>query len=240
MLLEVKGLYVNYGSLPALENISLNVAEGEIVAMLGPNGAGKSTSLKAITGVLGATGGEIKSGDILFMGNQIRNIPPYELVKKGISLVPEDRRVFPSMTVQENLEMGAFSLSNREKTMESLKNIFELFPILQKRNKQRAGTLSVGEQQILAMGRALMIKPILLLLDEPSLGLSPNYVELVFNKIKEINSNGTTVLLVEQNARMALQYSHRAYVFEIGKISFTDNSKKLMKDERIIKSFLGA
>jgi branched-chain amino acid transport system ATP-binding protein len=222
-----------------LENVSLSVAEGEIVAMIGPNGAGKSTSLKAISGILKATGGEIKSGDIFFMGNQIKNTPPYELVKKGISLVPEDRRVFPTMTVQENLEMGAFTLSSREIIKEAMENVFDLFPILRERKKQRAGTLSAGEQQMLAMGRALMIKPKLLLLDEPSIGLSPNYVEAVFDKIKEINSNGTTVLLVEQNARMALEYSHRAYVFEIGKIAFADDSKKLIEDDRVKKSFLG-
>lgn len=240
MLLEVKSLCVNYGSLRALENVSLSVAEGEIVAMIGPNGAGKSTSLKAVSGILKATGGEIKSGDILFMGGIIKNTPPYELVKKGISLVPEDRRVFPTMTVQENLEMGAFLISRREKIEEAMESVFELFPVLQERKKQRAGTLSVGEQQMLAMGRALMIRPKLLLLDEPSLGLSPNYVEAVFNKIKAINSNGTTVLLVEQNARMALEYSHRAYVFDVGKIAFEDYSKKLMNNERVIKSFLGA
>lgn len=239
MLLEVRKLNVNYGSLRALDNVSLNVAEGEIVAMIGPNGAGKSTTLKAISGIIKATGGEIKSGDIFFVGDQIKNTPPYELVKKGISLVPEDRRVFPTMTVQENLEMGAFSLSSREIIKKAMDNVFTLFPILRERKKQVAGTLSVGEQQMLAMGRALMIKPKLLLLDEPSLGLSPNYVEAVFNKISEINSIGTTVLLVEQNARMALEYSHRAYVFEIGKIAFTDNSKNLIENEKIKKSFLG-
>lgn len=207
MLLEVKNLTVYYDSVLALDNISLNVNEGEIVAMIGPNGAGKSTVLKAICGLLSATGGEIKGGDVLFKGESIKGRQPYQLVEKGICLVPEGRRVFTSMTVLENLEMGAFTIKQSSvignQLSERLNKVFELFPVLKERQKQRSGTLSGGEQQMLAIGRALMLKPKLLLLDEPSLGLSPNHVETVFEKIKEINKDGTTILIVEQNARMA-------------------------------------
>lgn len=238
-LLEVKDLTVHYGTVQALNNISLEVHKGEIVAMIGPNGAGKSTALKAICGLLKATGGEMKSGEITFNGESIKNIPPYELVKKGISLVPEDRRVFPSMSVRENLEMGAFIRNDKKANKEAMEKVFSLFPILKERQKQKAGTMSSGEQQMLAMGRALMLNPILLLIDEPSLGLSPNYVEAVFEKIKEINQNGATILLVEQNARMALEYSDRGYVFEIGKIALEDTGKNLLENDVVRKTFLG-
>lgn len=239
MLLEVNNLNVYYGTVQALKNISINVNEGEIVAMIGPNGAGKSTVLKAICGLLKATDGEITSGEVIFRKKSIKNLPPYELVKKGISLVPEDRRVFPTMSVQENLEMGAFIRKNKEAIIEAMEKVFLLFPILKKRNKQKAGTLSTGEQQMLAMARALMLQPKLLLIDEPSLGLSPNYIEAVFDKIKEVNQDGTSILLVEQNARIALEYSDRAYVFEIGKITFEGRSNGLLKNEKIKKAFLG-
>lgn len=242
MLLEVKNLSVSYGMVRALRDVSFQVDEGEIVAMIGPNGAGKSTALNATCGVLQATDGQIDSGEILFQGKSIKEFKTHELVKKGISLIPEGRRVFPTMTVHENLEMGGYiavgsrQLAERRKGM---KRIFELFPGLKEREKQRAGTLSSGEQQMLAIGRALMLKPSLLLLDEPSLGLSPNYVRLVFEKLEQINKDGISVLLVEQNARMALEVCHRGYVFEIGSIAMEGDRKTLLKDHRIKKVFLG-
>lgn len=241
MLLEVKELTVNYGMVRAINNISLVVNEGEIVAMIGPNGAGKSTTLKAICGLLKETNGEIKNGDVVLRGESIKNVPTYDLVKKGLSLVPEGRRVFPTMSVLDNLEMGFYTQSSNTKVQlsEAINKVFNLFPVLRQRLKQKAGTLSGGEQQMLAIGRALMLKPKLLLLDEPSLGLSPNYVEDVFEKIKEINRDGTTILLVEQNARMALEYADRGYVFEIGKIAFKDKARNLLENDEVRKSFLG-
>ena len=237
MLLEVKNLTVFYGTVEALNRVSLHVSEGEIVAMIGPNGAGKTTALKAICGLIKLEAPS--SGEIIFNGENIENLRTDILVKKGMSLVPEGRRVFPSMTVLENLEMGGYIRSDKKAIRESIERVFELFPAIKHRRKQRAGTLSSGEQQMLAMGRALMLKPKLLLLDEPSLGLSPNYVETVFNRIKEINKSGTSILLVEQNARIALEYSHRGYVFEIGKILLEGDSENLLKNEQIRKSFLG-
>lgn len=241
MLLEVKDLTVYYGMVKALNNVSLRVNEGDIVALIGPNGAGKSTALKAICGLLRATSGEIKTGEVIFAGESIKNVPPYDLIEKGISLVPEGRRVFPTMSVSENLEMGFYTQFSAASVhlSERLNKVFNLFPVLKERRKQKAGTLSGGEQQMLAIGRALMLKPKVLLLDEPSLGLSPNYVEDVFEKIKEINRDGTTILLVEQNARMALEYADRGYVFEIGKIAFEDKAKKLLENDEVRKSFLG-
>ncbi len=239
MLLEVNELTVCYGTVQALNSVSLGVSEGEIVALIGPNGAGKSTALKAICGLLKSSGGEIISGDVLFSGQSIKNIPPHDLVKKGISLVPEGRRVFSSMTVMENLEMGGYIRKNKKSNLESLDRIFELFHILKERRKQKAGTLSSGEQQMLSIGRALMLQPRLLLLDEPSLGLSPNYMEIVFDKLQEINRSGTTILLVEQNARMALEHAGRGYVFKIGEIFLEDTGKNLLESEQIRKSFLG-
>lgn len=233
-ILQVKNLTVYYDTVLALNNISLNISDGEIVAMIGPNGAGKSTALKAICGLL-----KPYSGEILFRGENINGKQPYQLVKKGLCLVPEGRRVFSSMTVLENLEMGAFIKNNKKAIYENIGKVFSLFPVLKERQKQRAGTLSSGEQQMLAIGRALMLKPKLLLLDEPSLGLSPNYVDIVFEKIKEINRDGTTVLLVEQNARIALEYADRGYVFEIGKIAFKDKAKNLLENDEVRKSFLG-
>lgn len=233
MLLEVRDLTVYYGSVLALDNVSLTVGDGAIVAMIGPNGAGKSTALKAICGLV-----KPNSGKILFQRENINGNQPYQLVEKGLCLVPEGRRVFSSMTVLENLEMGAYT-RNDKKTFQDVDKVLSLFPILKERQRQRAGTLSSGEQQMLAIGRALMLKPKLLLLDEPSLGLSPNYVNTVFEKIKEINKDGTTILLVEQNARMALEYADRGYVFEIGKIAFEDKAENLLKDDRVRKSFLG-
>jgi len=239
-ILQVQNLTVYYDTVLALDDISLSVNEGEIVAMIGPNGAGKSTALKAICGLVKA-----KSGKILFQGENINGNQPYQLVEKGLCLVPEGRRVFTSMTVLENLEMGVYTLKfgslrvRSSRVRERVEGVFELFPVLKERQKQRAGTLSSGEQQMLAIGRALMLKPKLLLLDEPSLGLSPNYVDIVFEKIKEINRDGTTILLVEQNARMALEYANKGYVFEIGKIVFEDNAKNLLENNEVKKSFLG-
>jgi len=235
-LLEVNNLAVYYGTIRALEEASFYVNSGEIVAMLGPNGAGKSTALKAVCGLIPA-----KEGEIRYQGKNIRGLSPDELVKKGISLVPEGRRIFSSMTVQENLEMGAFTISNKEKSLvkERLERIFKLFPILRERIKQKAGTLSSGEQQMLAIGRALMLVPKILLLDEPSLGLSPNYVEAVFDKLVEINKDGTSILLVEQNAFKALEICHRGYIFEIGKIAIEGEKENLLNNEEIKKVLLG-
>jgi branched-chain amino acid transport system ATP-binding protein len=202
--------------------------------MIGPNGAGKSTALKAICGLM-----KPKSGEVLFQGENINSKQPYQLVEKGLCLVPEGRRVFASMSVLDNLEMGSYTRSNKKTLQEYIDKVFSIFPLLKERQRQRAGTLSSGEQQMLAIGRALMLKPKLLLLDEPSLGLSPNYVNTVFEKIKEINKDGTTILLVEQNARMALEYADRGYVFEIGKIAFEDKAKKLLENDKVRKSFLG-
>lgn len=244
LLLEARNLTVHYGTVKALENISFGVNEGEIVAMIGPNGAGKSTALKAISGVLEAAGGHIESGEILFEEKSIKGFRTDELVKKGLSLVPEGRRVFPSMTVSENLEMGAYIVSSGQSARggvvsKRMENVFGLFPVLYERRKQKAGTLSSGEQQMLAIGRALMLKPKLLLADEPSLGLSPNFVELIFDKLIEINKNGTSILLVEQNTQMALEVCHRGYIFEIGSIVLEGSRESLFKDERIKKVFLG-
>jgi len=239
LLLEVKDLTVYYGAVKALENVSFTVNDGEIVAMIGPNGAGKSTALKAVSGVLEATGGHIESGEILFEGESIKAYRTDELVKKGLSLVPEGRRVFPTMTVSENLEMGAFTRSDKVSTREDIDKVLTLFPQLKARTKQKAGTLSSGEQQMLAMGRALMLKPKLLLADEPSLGLSPNFVDLIFDKLVEINRNGTSILIVEQNASMALEIAHRGYVFSIGEIVLEDNGKNLLRNEDVKKAFLG-
>lgn len=240
-ILQLQNLSVYYGMVRALNDISLEVRKEEIVALIGPNGAGKSTALNAICGVLKEVGGEIKEGEILYNGESINNIPPYNLVDKGISLVPEGRRVFPTMSVLENLEMGfytQFSVTSSQLS-DRLERIFNLFPDLKDIRNQRAGTLSGGEQQMLAVGRALMLDPKLLLLDEPSLGLSPNYVLDVFERIKEINKDGTTVLLVEQNAKMALEYSDRAYVFKIGEIALEGTGKELLQNDEVRKTFLG-
>lgn len=241
MLLEVKNLTVNYGTVIALDNVSLCVNENEIVTLVGPNGAGKSTALKAICGLIRPPDAEIKNGEILFEGKKINETQPDELVKKGLCLVPEGRRVFTTMTVMENLEMGGFTLKRSQKLelKSQVEKVFNLFPVLKERYKQKAGTLSGGEQQMLAIGRAMILKPKLLMLDEPSLGLSPNYVETVFEKLKEINKNGVTILIVEQNVRMALEYSDRGYIFKIGGILKEGKSKDLLDDPEIKKAFLG-
>lgn len=236
-LLEVKNLTVYYGTVLALDSISLHIEEGEIVAVIGPNGAGKSTALNAICGAIQPTGKA--SGQITFEGKDINNLQPYQLVRKGLSLVPEGRRVFSTMSVLENIQMGAYTQRDRNGIEKTLERIFNLFPTLKERQQQRAGTLSSGEQQMLAIGRALMLKPKLLLIDEPSVGLSPNYVQLVFEKLKEINASGTSILLVEQNARMALTFSDRGYVFELAKIAMEGGSQDLLENEKVKELFLG-
>ena len=239
MLLEVRDLTVHYGAVVALKNVCFNVNAGEIVAMIGPNGAGKSTALNAVSGVLAAKDGTIESGEILFEGKSIKGLRTDELVENGISLVPEGRRVFPTMTVLENLQMGAYKRADNANFNRDIEMVLTLFPPLKARIKQRAGTLSTGEQQMLALGRALMANPELLLADEPSLGLSPNFVELIFDKLSEINKNGTSVLLVEQNASEALQVAHRAYVFNVGEIALQGAASDLLQNENVKKAFLG-
>lgn len=235
-ILEATNLSVNYGTVRALENASFYVNEGEIVAMIGPNGAGKSTALKAICCLI-----PINSGEIKYQGKPIKGMTPDKLVKKELSLVPEGRHIFPTMTVLENLEMGAYTIPQKQKPLiqERLENVFRLFPILRERKSQKAGTLSTGEQQMLAIGRALMLKPSLLLLDEPSSGLSPNYIEIVFDRLKEINKAGISILLVEQNASTALEICDRGYVFEIGTIALEGSRESLLKDDRVKKILLG-
>jgi len=239
LLLEVKNLTARYGAVVALKNVSFKVKEGEIVAMIGPNGAGKSTALNCVSGLLEATDGSIDTGEILFEGRSIKGLRTDQLVAEGISLVPEGRRVFPTMTVLENLQMGAYKRKDKAAIQQDIDSVLSLLPQLKERLKQKAGTLSTGEQQMLALGRALMLKPKLLLADEPSLGLSPNYLELVFDKLVEINKNGTSILLVEQNASEALEVAHRGYVFSIGEIVLEDTGKNLLLDEKVKKSFLG-
>jgi branched-chain amino acid transport system ATP-binding protein len=233
LLLEAQHISVFYGAVKAIEDISFHVNKGEIVAMIGPNGAGKSTALKAVFGMV-----DIHTGDIHFNGESIKGLRPDEHVSNGVSLVPEGRRLFPSMTVIENLEMGAF-LRGGNNTKAEIENIFELFPALKERQKHKAGVLSSGEQQMLALGRALMQKPKLLLADEPTHGLSPSYVDTIFEKFIEINKTGISILLVEQNARMALEVAHRGYVFEIGKIFMEDTGKNLLENEEVKRAFLG-
>ena len=231
--LEAKNISVYYGQVRALEDVSFSVNSGEIVAMIGPNGAGKSTALKAVFGMV-----DLKAGDVLLNGKSINGLRPDERVRKEISLIPEGRRLFPSMTVIENLEMGAI-LENRGNLKAEIEHTLEIFPLLKDKRSKKAGVLSTGEQQVLAMGRALMQKPKLLLADEPSLGLSPMYIDLIFEKLIEINKSGTSILLVEQNARMALEISHRGYVFKNGNIFLEDKGRKLLENEEVEKVFLG-
>ncbi len=239
VILSVKNLTVYYGVVKALENASFEVHPNEIVAMIGPNGAGKSTALKVVSGVLPATDGEIRTGEIEFDGKNIKGLRTDQLVHLGMTLLPEGRRVFKNMTVRENLEMGGYIRNDKKEVRNDIDRILEFFPQLKERTKQRAGTLSGGEQQMLALGRSLMLKPKLLLADEPSLGLSPNYVDILFDKLVEINKNGTSILLVEQNAMMALEICHRAYVYEIGKIVLDGDRESLVGDERVKKAYLG-
>jgi branched-chain amino acid transport system ATP-binding protein len=234
-LLELTDVHTYYGTIHALKGISLEVREGEIVTLIGSNGAGKSTTLRSINGL-----NHPRSGTIVFHGEDITRRPAHEIVKMGISQSPEGRHVFPRMSVLENLEMGAYQ---REKGTpeykEDLGRVYTLFPRLKERERQKAGTLSGGEQQMLAMGRALMARPKLLLLDEPSMGLAPIFVERIFEIVVEINKQGTPVLLVEQNALMALDVAHRGYVLETGTIALADDAKVLRQNEQVRKAYLG-
>ena len=234
MLLRGERLNVYYGNLRALHDVSFHVHRGEIVSLIGANGAGKSTILKAITGNL-----RPRSGRILLDGRELAGLPQHRIVRMGISLVPEGRGIFANMTVRENLEMGAFSRASREGITNSLGEVFSLFPRLKERASQSAGTLSGGEQQMLAIGRAMVAKPAVLLLDEPSMGLSPLLVRDIFFLIREINQAGTTILLVEQNAFMALSVAHRAYVLETGAIVLSGNASDLRSDPKVRSAYLG-
>ena len=225
---------VFYGNIHALKDISLNVEEGEIVTLIGANGAGKSTLLKTISGLL-----KPKQGTIIYLGNAIHAKPAQSIVKAGISHVPEGRRVFANMTVDENLELGAYLRNDRAGIQDDLNMVFELFPRLLERRKQQSGTLSGGEQQMLAMGRALMSRPKLLLMDEPSMGLAPLMVKNIFQIIERVNQEGTTVLLVEQNANMALSVAHRAYVIETGAIVLTGTAEHLRQSDEVKAAYLG-
>ncbi len=233
-MLKIDHIDVYYGAIHALKGISLEVNEGEIVTLIGANGAGKSTTLRTISGLL-----KPKTGSITFQGEDIVGVRAHEIVKKGISQVPEGRRVFAEMTVMENLDLGAFVRKDKDGIRQDLKKVFELFPRLEERKNQSAGTLSGGEQQMLAMGRALMSRPKLLLLDEPSMGLAPLLIKEIFNIIVDINKSGTTVLLVEQNANMALSIANRAYVLETGRITLSGSAKELAASEDVRKAYLG-
>jgi branched-chain amino acid transport system ATP-binding protein len=233
-LLQLEGVHAGYGLIEVLKGINLAVGEGEIVAVLGANGAGKSTTLMTISGI-----NQCRQGRILFNGSPIQNHPPHEIVHRGISQAPEGRRIFPRLTVRENLEMGAFQRVNDGALRTDVEHVFTTFPILQERQAQLGGTLSGGEQQMLAICRALMARPKLLLLDEPSLGLAPMIVTKIFDIIREINRQGTTILLVEQNANMALHVAQRGYVLETGKIVLEDTAENLIKNEQVKKSYLG-
>lgn len=232
-ILEVKDLEVYYGVIQAIKGISFEVNEGEIIALIGANGAGKTTTLQTITGLIPP-----KAGKILYEGQEITKIPGYKLVSMGIAHVPEGRRVFAERTVLENLKLGAYTRKDKGEIEETLKTIYKRFPRLEERKNQLAGTLSGGEQQMLAMGRALMSHPKLIVMDEPSMGLSPIYVNEIFDIIQEINKSGTTVLLVEQNAKKALSIAHKAYVLETGKIVLSGDAKELMDDDSVKKAYL--
>jgi len=233
-LLRVEDVHTYYGSIEALKGISLEVHEGEIVTLIGANGAGKSTTLRSINGL-----NHPRRGSIHFRGRDITRDPPHDIVRSGISQSPEGRKLFPRMSVLENLEMGAFQRSDRSELRGDLERVYSLFPRLAERKQQRAGTLSGGEQQMVAIGRALMARPGLLLLDEPSMGLAPIFVERVFETIVEINKQGTTILLVEQNAMMALDVANRGYVLETGTVALADDAKALRRNEQVRKSYLG-
>ena len=233
-MLEVKDLNVYYGMIQALKGISFEVNEGEVIALIGANGAGKTTTLHALTGLVPA-----KSGSILFEGQDIRKIPAHKIVSMGMAHVPEGRRVFAQLSVYENLKMGAYTRKDKEEIKQTLEMVYKRFPRLEERKNQLAGTLSGGEQQMLAMGRALMSHPKIILMDEPSMGLSPIFVNEIFNIIKDVSADGVTVLLVEQNAKKALSIANRAYVLETGKNILSGDAKELMNDESVKKAYLG-
>jgi branched-chain amino acid transport system ATP-binding protein len=233
-VLKVESIDVFYGNIQALKGVSLEVKNGEIVTLIGANGAGKSTLLKTISGLL-----KPKQGDILYEGTSIAGKAAQTIVKKGISHVPEGRRIFANMTVEENLELGAFLRKDKQEIQQDFEKVYHLFPRLYERRKQLAGTLSGGEQQMLAIGRSLMARPRLLLLDEPSMGLAPLLVKTIFRIIEEINSFGTTILLVEQNAHMALSVADRAYVIESGRVVLSGTAQELNASEQVKKAYLG-
>lgn len=234
VMLDIKDINVYYGAIHAIKGISLTVNEGEIVTLIGANGAGKSTTLRTISGLL-----KPKTGSITFLGKEIAGMAANLIVREGISQVPEGRRIFAEMSVLENLELGAFTRSDADGIAADMERVFKRFPRLQERRAQLAGTLSGGEQQMLAMGRALMSRPKLLLLDEPSMGLAPLLIREIFSIIEDINATGTTVLLVEQNANMALSIANRAYVLETGRITLSGDAKELAASEEIRKAYLG-
>jgi branched-chain amino acid transport system ATP-binding protein len=233
-MLELKGVRTYYGKIEALKEISLTVSEGEIITLIGANGAGKSTTLMSISGIVPPRFGEIR-----FLDKPIHHLNPDEIVTLGISQVPEGRRIFPQLTVLENLDMGAFLRKDKAGIKKDMGHIFALFPILAERQHQGGGTLSGGEQQMLAISRALMARPRLLLMDEPSLGLAPLIVRVIFDIIKKINEEGTTIFLVEQNAHMALKVAHRGYVMENGRITLEGNAQNLLVNEAVKKAYLG-
>jgi branched-chain amino acid transport system ATP-binding protein len=233
-LLNVKDLKVSYGGINAVKGIDLHVNQGELVALIGANGAGKSSSMKAIAGLLTPSAGEIH-----FINQETRKLPAYELVRLGLGMVPEGRGVFKRMTILENLQMGAYLKTNPKDIERKLEEVYSYFPRLKERLSQLAGTLSGGEQQMVAMGRAMMAEPKLLLLDEPSMGLSPIMVETIFDVVRSLSSSGMTILLVEQNARLALQMADRAYVMESGLITFSGSGKDLLEDPRVRAAYLG-
>jgi branched-chain amino acid transport system ATP-binding protein len=232
-LLSIRGLEVGYGTIPALHGIDLDIEKGEIVTLIGANGAGKTTTLRTISGLL-----KPRKGEITFNGQNINGVKPHVITARGISHVPEGRGIFSNLTVQDNLELGAYLRKDKISQAE-YERVFTLFPVLKDRFKQNAGTLSGGEQQMLAISRALMSRPAVLLLDEPSLGLAPQMVQTIFRVIREINAEGTTILLVEQNAHMALVTAHRGYVMETGRITIHDDTKALLASDRIKKAYLG-
>ncbi len=233
MILQVKDLHVYYGSIHALKGVSFHVNEGEIVSLIGANGAGKTTTLRALSGIVES------KGDVLFQNQALKKYKAYERVSLGLAQSPEGRGVFPTLSVLENLEMGAYSRHDRSEIEKDLEFCFSLFPRLKERVKQMAGTMSGGEQQMLAISRALMARPKLLLLDEPSLGLAPRIVSQIFEIVQKVNSQGVTILLVEQNARMALKISHRAYVIETGKVTLEGKGADLLNDDNVRRSYLG-
>ena len=233
-MLEVKDLQVSYGMIQAIKGISFEVNQGEVIALIGANGAGKTTILQTVTGLLAP-----KAGSIMFEGQDITKVPAHKIVSMGMAHVPEGRRVFAQLSVYDNLKMGAYTRTDKNEIEESLEMVYKRFPRLEERKNQMAGTLSGGEQQMLAMGRALMSKPKIILMDEPSMGLSPIFVNEIFNIIQDVSASGTTVLLVEQNAKKALSIADRAYVLETGNIALEGDAKVLMNDDSIKKAYLG-
>lgn len=233
-MLKITDLYTNYGAIKALKGISMEVAEGELIAFIGNNGAGKSTLLNTITGRVKAASGKVE-----FMGTDITNMVPHKIVKMGVTMSPEGREVFQALTVDENLRLGAFTMRDQKRISENYDRVMALFPRLLERRTQVAGTLSGGEQQMLAMGRAMMSDPKLLLLDEPSMGLAPNFVQMIFETVKELNKEGMTILLVEQNANQALKVSDRAYVIETGNIVLSGAAADIRRSDMVRKAYLG-